>query len=148
MDKASYEEEEKTPFQKVRDFFKLFGLPHRHESILNCSSPHLLDDETWMFRQQHMLEEITEMTQAHRDRDLPKFADALGDLMYLVCGTAHFANLDLDAVFEEIHRANMRKVRDVDGTGKRKSKIDVVKPPGWQPPNVEQVLADQGWTND
>lgn len=135
----------KTAFEQVGDFLRKFDLP-AVDFLFPMGVPHILDDETFLFRLQHMQEELVEMVEAHRTKDLPKFADALGDLLYLVCGTAHFASVDLDLVFAEIHKANMRKVRDVDGTGKRRSKIDVVKPPGWQPPNIEQVLADQGWT--
>lgn len=132
----------KSPFEHVGDFLRKFELPTVDHP---GGTPRLLDDETFLFRQQHMLEELIELTDAHRKKDLPAFADALGDLLYLVCGTAHFANVDLNRVFEEIHRANMTKERARDVNNKRGSKIDVVKPPGWQPPNIHQVLADQGW---
>lgn len=130
----------KSPFELVGDFLRKFDLP-----TVNLDPPHLLDDETFMFRFQHMGEEMIEMMDAHRKKDLPAFADALGDLMYLVCGTAHFANFDLDDVFVEIHRANMSKERARDSNNKRGSKIDVIKPPGWQPPAIDTILQDQGW---
>ena len=131
----------RTAFELVGDFLRKFGLPKYDEE----EKPVLLSDEVFLFRLQHIHEELNELMDAHRKKDLPAFADALADLEYLVCGTAHFANINLDLVFAEVHRANLQKVRAENIYNKRGSKIDVIKPIGWSPPNIEGVLMRQGW---
>lgn len=52
--------------------------------------------------------------------------------------------VDLLAIFEVVHRANMAK-RD-PSTGKflrRESDGKVIKPPGWQPPDIENEIRRQ-----
>lgn len=65
-----------------------------------------------------------------------KAVDAMRDLEYsvhgtdLVLGTADAA----EESFEEVHRSNMGKVRN-GGVA-----VKATKPPGWQPPAIEEVL--------
>ena len=44
-----------------------------------------------------------------RIRSIVSLADALGDLAYVVYGTAVAYGLDLDPIIREIHRSNMTK---------------------------------------
>lgn len=72
--------------------------------------------------------------------DLSQMAHELADLQYVVSGTAVQLGIPLQPCVEEIHMANMRKLGPdgrpiVDANGK------VRKPEGWQPANVEKVLA-------
>ena len=48
----------------------------------------MLSIEQYLLRHQLMVEEYAEMVLAFRSDDLPEFADALGDLRYVLCGTA------------------------------------------------------------
>ncbi len=58
---------------------------------------------------QLMLEELGETLQAMSAGDLVGMADGLADLKYVTNWAAHAHGVDLDAVFAEVHRANMRK---------------------------------------
>lgn len=78
--------------------------------------------------------------------DLPGAADALVDLAYIVHGTAIAHGVPWRALFDEVHAANMRKVRVVSAEdSKHGHKADIKKPPGWQPPDVFEVLHAHGW---
>lgn len=125
----------KTNFEMVGDFFEKFDLP----TYSAATKPHAIRDEDFQFRFQHILEEMTELIQGHRTGDVVEVADAIADIVYLAYGLGHMHSIPVDAVFAEVHRSNMLKVRS-DGTGARKSKIDIVKPDGWKPPNVKRVL--------
>jgi predicted HAD superfamily Cof-like phosphohydrolase len=109
----------------------------------------MVDDEVFIFRYQFLIEELHELLSAHRRGDLPGVADALADLAYVVLGTSHYYGVPFDAVFEEIHRANLTKERsggEQDPRSKRSSGLDVVKPRWWTPPDVGGVLRRYGWT--
>lgn len=63
-------------------------------------------------------------------------ADALADLRYVTEGAAIEWGIPLDAVTDEVHASNMRKVgAPVRSDGK------ILKPTGWTPPDVAGVLA-------
>lgn len=62
-------------------------------------------------------------------------ARELVDQIYVIIGTAGEFGIDLDAVWDVVHQANMAK----EGGSKREDG-KVLKPPGWQEPDVEGVL--------
>lgn len=132
-------------FQSVGEFHKKFRLPVAGDSA--STGPRMIDDETFLYRFQHLHEELHELMRAHRDRDLSGVADALVDLVYVALGTAHFYGIPFDEVFAEIQRANMSKER-ADGVNdprsKRGSAFDVVKPAGWRPPDIAGIIKRAG----
>lgn len=131
-----------TNFEKVGEFHEKFGLEH---FVAFGEPPRLIPHDEFMFRLNLIMEETLELLLAHRVGDLEKFADALGDLLYVTYGLGHLSKISLDRVVEVIHEANMKKVRaqsDDDPLGKRGSKLDVVKPPGWEPPDIRKVLEE------
>ena len=72
--------------------------------------------------------------------DIVDMADAIADLKYVLEGTNLAFGIDGQGVWEEVHAANMRKASGpVSPEGKR------LKPPGWKPPNILQVLVNQGY---
>lgn len=72
--------------------------------------------------------------------NLPKLADAIEDLKYVLLGTDLAFGIDGAPLWEAVHRANMAKADGpVSPTGKR------LKPPGWKPPDIERLLREQGW---
>lgn len=83
-------------------------------------------------------EEFNELVDSQMDADLKGIADALGDLMYVTIGMAIAYGIDLRPVFAAIHAANMAKV---GGPTREDGKI--LKPPGWTPPDIAEVLANQ-----
>ena len=59
-----------------------------------------------------MKEENEEYFEAAQNNDLVEVADALGDMLYILCGTIieHGLQHKIEAVFEEIQRSNMSKL--------------------------------------
>lgn len=70
--------------------------------------------------------------------DFAEAIDGLCDLLYVVYGAAVAWGIDLSPFFEQVHKANMAKL----GGGKR-ADGKVLKPEGWQPPDIEAELIRQ-----
>ena len=93
------------------------------------------DPKTDLVRVHLINEELGELALALAERNIVKLADALGDLVYVVLGTAVTYNIPLDLVFSAIQQSNMTKaVRDPNDTRLR-SKGD-----SYRPPNIEGAL--------
>ncbi len=125
-------------FESVGLFHEKFGLPTTGDAL-----PAMVPDEVFLFRFQFLMEELQELMLAHRAGDLAGVADALADLVYVALGTAHFYGIPFDEVFAEVQRANMQKERAEsrdDPRSKRGHRFDIVKPEGWQPPNIQDII--------
>lgn len=85
-------------------------------------------------------EEAKETCDAIEAGDLPAAADGMADLLYVTIGTAVEFGIDIQPIFDEVHRANMRKV----GGGKR-ADGKTLKPPGWKEPDIVGELRKQGY---
>ena len=72
--------------------------------------------------------------------DLVALADGLADLDYVIEGTRLEFGIDGAPIAAEVHRANLAKT---DGPVREDGKR--LKPPGWQPPDIEGELKKQGW---
>ena len=96
--------------------------------------PRSLDIATRDERIRHMQEELKEYSEAET---VAEEFDALIDLIYLAIGTARMQGLDLEAGWDRVHQANMRKERVVDDDGYYKSGIK--KPEGWKKPNLTDL---------
>jgi NTP pyrophosphatase (non-canonical NTP hydrolase) len=93
-----------------------------------------------MLRLELIEEEFDELETAVVQDDLVEIADALGDLLYVLLGTAVSYGIDLEPVFEEIHRSNLSKF--IDGhvcgcTGKW------LKGSSYDPPKLTPILNKQ-----
>lgn len=110
--------------------------------------PREVPDDVLEFRRKFMQEELDEYVEGMREGDQAKMADALVDLVYVAMGTGHLQGFPWESLWREVQRANMRKVR-ADGADDVRSHrghvLDVVKPEGWQPPDIEGVLRRHGW---
>jgi predicted HAD superfamily Cof-like phosphohydrolase len=72
------------------------------------------------------------------DEDARKaVARELADVLYIAYGTALVADIDLDAAFAEVHRANMHKAR----AGLRREDGKIIKPPDFVPPDMTTAVA-------
>jgi predicted HAD superfamily Cof-like phosphohydrolase len=69
--------------------------------------------------------------------DIERIADALGDLLYVVYGTAVSYGIDMEPVFAEIHRSNMSKG---DPEVVRASNGKILKSRNWTPPNLKPLI--------
>jgi predicted HAD superfamily Cof-like phosphohydrolase len=137
-------------FNDVGRFHERFGLPYVSDDGLGIYGevgPQEWDDELVEFRTKFLEEELLEFRDGVDERDHEKMFDALIDLVYVALGTAHMLGYPWREGWDEVQRANMRKVRGaVDGSdSKRESRWDVVKPDGWQPPDLKKVLEAYGF---
>ncbi|MDR0359235.1 MAG: nucleotide pyrophosphohydrolase [bacterium] len=117
----------------VREFHERFGVT-RHDR------PTWPGDGVHRLRMSLVDEEIAELRNAGERRDLIGLADALGDLLYVAYGTAEAYGIDLEPVFDEIHRSNMSK-GDTEPRCRADGKVG--KGERYSPPRVGEVLAAQ-----
>jgi predicted HAD superfamily Cof-like phosphohydrolase len=77
-----------------------------------------------------------------RAGDMVEVLDALADIGYILAGTIinHGMQHIYDDAFNEVHRSNMAKL--VDGKAIRREDGKVLKPEGWQPPQLAQFLEE------
>lgn len=107
--------------------------------------PSSLDEELYNFRIKFLQEELDEYKHAVETGDLAKQFDALLDLVYVAIGTADLQGFPWEEGWAEVQRANMSKVpAGSSGDSKRGYSGDIVKPPGFQPPDIEGVLEQAG----
>ena len=100
-----------------------------------------LDESTIELRYRLMQEENDEYLEAARKKDLVEIADALGDKLYILCGTilAHGLQDKIVEVFDEIQRSNMSKLSS-DGTPVIREDGKILKGPNYFKPNIKSIL--------
>ena len=88
-----------------------------------------------------MKEENEEYLEAVQNNDLVEIADALGDMLYILCGTIveHGLQHKIEAVFDEIQRSNMSKL-DENGKPIYREDGKVMKGPNYFKPDFTQIL--------
>jgi len=75
--------------------------------------------------------------------DIVAFADACGDIDYVVEGARQAFGIDGKPIADAIHAANMAKFPG--GKVLKREDGKVIKPEGWKPPDIEAELIKQGW---
>ena len=88
-----------------------------------------------------MKEENEEYLEAANNNDMIEVADALGDMLYILCGTIieHGMQHKIDEVFSEIQNSNMSKLGD-DGNPIYRDDGKVLKGPNYFKPNIKGIL--------
>ena len=88
-----------------------------------------------------MKEENEEYLEAVENNDIVEIADALGDMLYILCGTIleHGLQHKIEEVFDEIQRSNMSKLGE-DGKPIYREDGKVMKGPNYFKPNFEAIL--------
>lgn len=124
----------RSPLDMVREFHKAFHLPHRSAPVGAPFEERIHELRTELHR-----EEFKELVEAIESHDIVAVADALADLTYVLYGTALELGIDLDMVLAEVHRSNMAKLGP-DGEPIYREDGKVLKPKGWQPPDIAGVL--------
>ncbi len=94
-----------------------------------------------LLRYNLMKEENEEYLEAVQNNDLVEIADALGDMMYILCGTIieHGLQDKIEAVFDEIQRSNMSKL-DQNGKPIYREDGKVLKGPNYFRPDFSSIL--------
>lgn len=121
--------------EAVAEFHQAFGLGIRNTSTAD------LGESTHLLRFNLMKEENEEYWEAVQNNDLTEIADALGDMLYILCGTIleHGLQHKIEAVFEEIQRSNMSKL-GADGKPVYREDGKVMKGPNYFKPDVAKIL--------
>lgn len=100
-----------------------------------------LGDNVNLLRYNLMKEENEEYYEAVQNDDLVEIADALGDMLYILCGTIieHGLQHKIEEVFDEIQRSNMSKL-GADGKPIYREDGKVMKGPNYFKPDFEKIL--------
>lgn len=128
----------KTNFEMVKEFHQAFEVP-------SAEKPTEPSEELFRLREDLIAEEFGEFYDAHFDSvvdfepDLIEIADAIGDMLYVIYGTADQYGLDADAIFAEVHRSNMSKLGE-DGKPIYREDGKVLKDPGFEQPKLRKVI--------
>ena len=125
----------KQKLDAVKAFHQAFGL-----GVLNAPKADLGLDKIKL-RFNLMGEENEEYLEAAQKGDLVEVADALGDMLYILCGTIleHGLQYKIEAVFNEIQRSNMSKL-GADGKPIYREDGKVMKGPNYFEPNISGIL--------
>lgn len=114
---------------------------HNSFNEANGTEPKLVDIDTYDLRYRLMREENEEYLEACKENDMVEVADALGDQLYILCGTIlkHGMQHIIEDVFKEIHRSNMSKL---DENGKPIFRIDgkIMKSVLYEKPNLVPIV--------
>ncbi|MDO6676288.1 nucleoside triphosphate pyrophosphohydrolase family protein [Tenacibaculum sp. 1B UA] len=119
----------------VHEFHSAFGLGVKNEPTAN------IGEERNLLRFNLMKEENEEYLEAAQNNDLVEVADALGDMLYILCGTIieHGMQHKIEEVFNEIQRSNMSKLGE-DGKPIYREDGKVLKGPNYFKPNIKEIL--------
>ena len=120
---------------KVKEFHHVFGLEY-HEN-----PKAVLDERIIQLRHRLMQEENDEYLEAATQGNLTGIADALGDKLYILCGTivAHGLQHKIGEVFTEIHRSNMSKL-DSEGKPIYREDGKIMKSENYFLPDIGKIL--------
>ena len=119
-------------FEDVKTFMKTFGQIIR-------TKPQFPDEETMQLRYDLIKEELNELEQAMKTKNLKEVADALTDILYVTYGAGYAYGINLDKCFKEVQRANMSKLGN-DGKPIYNEKGKVMKGPNYSEPNLKQFV--------
>lgn len=125
-------------FQDVVDFHTKFGIQYD-------GPPRELPPDIGPFREARFFEELSEIRDAVTNRQFAEVLDGYVDLIYIILGTCHLHGWDFNEAWRRVHEANMKKeLASEQNPGKYVGtpghKTDIVKPPGWTPPSMQDLV--------
>jgi predicted HAD superfamily Cof-like phosphohydrolase len=119
-------------FSSVKIFMEKFGQMVR-------TKPQFPDDKTMQLRLNLIKEELSELEDAMKTKNLKEIADALTDILYVTYGAGYAYGIDLDKCFEEVQRANMSKLGE-DGKPIFNEQGKVMKGPNYIKPDLSKFV--------
>ena len=119
----------------VKEFHAAFGLGIEEKPVANLGKAKNL------LRFNLMQEENEEYLEAANKNDLTEVADALGDMLYILCGTIieHGMQHKIEEIFDEIQSSNMSKLGP-DGQPIYREDGKVLKGPDYFTPDIDKIL--------
>jgi len=132
----------KKQIEQVKEFNKVFGIEHNNKPTL------ILGEIYPVLRFDLMKEENEEYLKAAAENDIVEVADALGDMLYILCGTilAHGMQDKIEGIFDEIHRSNMSKIEWMPDGDSLKAVVlrredgKILKGKYYFKPNIKDIL--------
>ena len=119
-------------FDDVKTFMQTFG----QEVKIKAEFP---KEKIVKLRYDLIKEELNELQNAIKTKNLKEIADALTDILYVTYGAGHAYGIDLDKCFREVQRSNMSKLGE-DGKPVYNEKGKVMKGPKYFKPNLKQFI--------
>ena len=119
----------------VETFHNAFKIGNNYEPTTELSSNDIA------LRHRLMAEENEEYLEAAKEGDLVEIADALWDMLYILCGTIlkHGMQDKIEEVFNEIQRSNMSKL-DKNGQPIYREDGKVMKSDQYFTPDLKSIL--------
>ncbi|MES2799001.1 MAG: nucleoside triphosphate pyrophosphohydrolase family protein [Bacteroidota bacterium] len=120
---------------EVEKFHDSFGIQNNYQPTVEFTPQEI------ELRFNLMKEENEEYLEAAKNNDIVEVADALGDQLYILCGTIlrHGLQDKIVEVFQEIQRSNMSKL-DENGKPIYREDGKVLKSSLYFRPNIKRIL--------
>ena len=119
-------------FDDVKTFMQTFG----QEVKIKAEFP---EEKIVKLRYNLIKEELNELQNAIKTKDLKEIADALTDILYVTYGAGHAYGIDLDKCFIEVQKSNMSKLGE-DGKPIYNEKGKVMKGSKYFAPNLKKFI--------
>ena len=119
-------------FDDVKTFMQTFG----QEVKIKAEFP---EKKIVKLRYHLIEEELSELQNAIKTKDLKEIADALTDILYVTYGAGHAYGIDLDKCFKEVQKSNMSKLGE-DGKPIYNEKGKVMKGSKYFAPNLKKFI--------
>ena len=119
-------------FQSVKKFMVTFGQEVKNKAEFP-------NEKITKLRYDLIKEELEELGQAIKDKDIKEVADALTDILYVTYGAGHAFGIDLDKCFNEVQNSNMSKLGD-DGKPIYNENGKVMKGPNYFKPDLSKYI--------
>ncbi len=119
-------------FNSVKKFMETFGQEVKNKAEFP-------DEKIQNLRVSLIEEELSELKEAIKNKDIKEVADALTDILYVTYGAGHAFGVDLDKCFNEVQRSNMSKL-DENGKPIFNNHGKVLKGPNYFKPNIEKFI--------
>ena len=119
-------------FDDVKTFMQTFG----QEVKINAEFP---EEKIVKLRYNLIKEELNELQNAMKTKNLKEIVDALTDILYVTYGAGHAYGIDLDKCFSEVQKSNMSKLGE-DRKPIYNEQGKVMKGPKYFKPNLKQFI--------
>jgi predicted HAD superfamily Cof-like phosphohydrolase len=123
--------------QDIDNFHQKFGIQYE-------GPPRLMDQKLHDFRMARLREELAELQDAINEKNLVGVLDAYIDEIYIALGNMHlhgFTPATINEAWRRVHEKNMLKeLAHGRNPGKHGHKSDIVKPAGWTPPDLSDLI--------
>ena len=119
-------------FNKVKTFMNTYGQDVKEKAEFP-------ENKIVQLRIDLIEEELNELKEAVKNKDIVEVADALTDILYVTYGAGHSFGVNLDQCFDEVQRSNMSKLGE-DGNPIYNDSGKVMKGPNYFAPNLKKIV--------